>query len=396
MAAGLLTAILSACAGPGAADPPGVIRWGTVIERTNAEELARECSGERMPIVVEALPTDVDQRRQHLIRRLAAGGAGLDLVGLDSFLVAELADADLLAELPDALAATIDDAPRVARDASVHDGEPAAVPWWFDPQFLWYRGSVAERAGLDVNTPISWADLLRSAERIDASVVVDDPDGTGLSTWISGLVAAAGGRIVDDDLTVRLDTPAGRTAARIVRTYVRSGLGDGPVRDAAEQFADSQGGFLLAGPAVLTDEVLVPVADDLEVKGYPRVGRRPVAPVVGAALAVPAGADDAEAAFAAIACLTSAESLTSLATRTGHVPASTTLLGRADFAETYPLASAASAALESGVTLTTTPAWERVRTGLRESWLPLISVTPATTPALSQDVVAELLDGGLR
>ncbi len=54
--------------------------------------------------------------------------------------------------------------------AATYDGQLAVAPWWFDPQLLWYRGNIAERAGLDTTKPMSWDELIAGAERLGVTV----------------------------------------------------------------------------------------------------------------------------------------------------------------------------------------------------------------------------------
>ena len=208
-----------------------------------------------------------------------------------------------------------------AVEAATFDDRLVAAPWWLDPQLLWYRGTAAERAGLDTTKPISWDDLLAGAERLGSTLQIDDPDGTGLGDWVRASSADPGARSwrgAGRDPKVGLATDAGRVAAGIVQFYASADVGPGPSPDARAEFAGARGGFLLASSAIVTDPVLSTVVPDMKAVPYPVVGAESVAPLSGVSLAVPEDARDPALSYEAVACLTSAESQQTMMIGSGH------------------------------------------------------------------------------
>src|SRR5689334_6540623 len=181
IATALALTFATALAGCGSA-PAKTLTWWTLPDRVGATALARDCSdlGNGYRIEVRPLPTALDDRRADLIRRLSARDDSVDILSLDSALTAEFAAAGFLAPLPSRLRSTSGLIPRAVEAAS-YKGTMVAVPWWIDPQVLWFRGAAAERAGIDTTKAVSWDKLLSGANRIRASVQFADADGTGMS-----------------------------------------------------------------------------------------------------------------------------------------------------------------------------------------------------------------------
>lgn len=379
-----------------------ILHWYVGPDRVNSMALAEACSEESggdFELKVEKLPSDADQRHSVLVRRLSAKDPTIDLIGLDDSFTAEFAEAQLLAPIPDELVAAYSkDVFPKALEAATFDGSLVAAPWWFDPQLLWYRGSVAERAGLDMTKPVTWEDLIAGAQRAGVSVEIDDANGRGLPDWISALVSNGGGTVVDGagrKATVGLDTAAGEGAAAVVQYYNEAAIGLGPSADALARFTGTSGGFLLAPSAVVSDPALATVASDMKWAPYPVIGKdsRSVAPLAGVALAVPLYAPHSQLSYKAIDCLTGPTTMASLMSSAGHSSSRSTTYDAVKAG--YPMADVTKAALTSGAAVPQTPYWQLARAGLFDTWLPLDTVDASTTPVASQKSVKARLAGEL-
>lgn len=396
----LVAGVLTAC-GDDASGDRDTLTWLTVPDRTPVLALADTC-GEAagVTIEVETLPADIDEQRVELVRRFAAHDDTVDVLSVSTSLTAELAAAGYLRTVPSDVVGSLGaDVVPQAVEAATFKGKQVAMPWWLEPQLLWFRGTAAERAGLDTTQPVLWDDLLAGAERVGTTIQIDDPDGSALGDWVNALVSAAGGTLVDGtgrEPKIGLDTDAGKTAAGIVQYVGEAGLGDGPSLDAPEKFARSDGGFMIAGTGIVTDSRLSTVVADMQAVAYPVVGTESVASLSGVELAVPTDAPDAGPAFTAIECLTSAESQLTMMLGSGHASVRPSTLATREVQAAFPNASVIQSAIATGVTAPPTPYWQRVRAGLRDTWLPVTSVSPTTTPKDSQRVVSDLVSGGLR
>lgn len=403
-AAAMSCALLAAC---GSANDDvrylPVVTWQVGPDRLDAQALAKTCTDQAAgdySIEVEQLPDDVSARHALLTRRLLSKDDSIDLVSLDSAFTTEFAAAGLLAPVPAAQAAALSEGVTpAALAAASHDGELVVAPWFLDPQVLWLRGNVAERAGLDTSKPISWDDLVAGAQRLGVTIEIEDRDGSGLSEWVNALVAGGGGSLVSGtgrSSKAGLESAAGREAASIVELYRGAGVGPGPSAEAAARFAGPGGGFLIASTSVISDPALSAVQSDMRVAGYPTVGDASVAPLAGVGLAVPAHAFDKRTAFRAIECLTSPASLQALATGPQHTPSRIGVLDDPTVAAGFRSADLARAAASTGTTVPSVAQWANVMDALDETWRPLSDVTQDATPRTSQPEVQAALEGTIR
>ena len=395
--------MLAACGSSGAKpDGTPTLTWYVGPDRADTTALARSCTESAngaYEIKVEQLPTDVNARHAMLVRRLLAKDTSIDLLSLDSAFTAEFAAAQFLAPLPEELKATFGkDVAPAALAAATYDGQLAVAPWWFDPQLLWYRGNVAERAGLDTTKPISWDDLVTGAERLGVTIQIADDDGTGLAQWVNALVAGAGGTLVDGtgrNATVGLDTAAGRTAASVVEFYLDADRGPGPSKDALKKFAAPDGGFLLAPSSVIADPDVAAVASDMAWTAYPTVTDTSVAPLSGVGLAVPLYAPHSDLSYQAISCLTSPTILSSIMASAGHSASRLTTYDDPAVKRSYPMAAVTRPAVQSGVSLPVTPYWQVAQSALDDTWLPLRDFSQDATLERSQKAVRAAIAGEL-
>ena len=381
-----------------------ILHWYVGPDRVDTKALAKACSqasGGDYELKVEPLPADADIRHNLLVRRLSAKDPSIDLIGLDDSFTAEFASAQLLAPIPDDLAPVYskDIFPK-ALAAATFDGALVAAPWWFDPQLLWYRGTVGERAGLDMTKAVTWEKLISGAKRVGVGVEIDDANGRGVPDWVSSLVGSGGGQIVDGagrSSTVGLDTLAGTEAAGVVQFYYESSIGRGPSADALTKFAGASGGFLLAPSSVVSDPALAVVAAELQWAPYPVIdaSSASIPPLAGVALAVPLYAPHSDLSYKAISCLTSQSSMQALMSSAGHSSSRATTYDLSAVVGSYPMAALTKQALADGAAVPQTPYWQLVRAGLLDTWLPLASVQTSTTPVGSQKAVVARLAGEL-
>ncbi len=391
-----LSTSLAGCGG----NQTKTLTWWTLPDRVGEEALAKECSDVAGGYRIEArvLPTLLRDRRADLVRRLSAGDDNIDILTLDSALTAEFAAAKFLAPLPKGLTSDVGIIPTAA-EAATYRGKLVAVPWWVDPQLLWFRGASAERAGIDVTKPVSWDALLAGADRIRASVQLDNADGTGVSDWVLGLVAESGGQVLRGTSRkpkVGLNSDAGRVAAGLVQFYMASGLGEGPSDRALTEFAGTRGAFLVARASARTAREVLSIAGDMRPLRYPVIGGVSKSPMAAAALAVPASSDNRKAAFGAIECLASAESQAEIMVNSGRGAARSSVYQDGDVSRVVPYAQILLSAAREGVNVPSTPYWHLAERAIHSTWTPLSTVAPNHTPKESAAAVATLVGGGLR
>ncbi len=371
--------------------------------------LALKCSEESdglYDIKVELLPNDASQQREQLVRRLAAKDSSIDLMSLDPAFTAEFANAGFLEPMDkDQQVELSEGMLDGAVEAATYDDNLVAVPLWSNTQILWYRKSVAEKAGLDMSKPVTWAQVIDAAEQTRTTVSVQAKRYEGYSVWINALISGAGGEILEDpeagkDAQITIDTPEGKAAAEVVSKLGKSDAAPPALSNADEggsvaSFSAANGGFLVNWTYVYSDPNVAPFKDDLAWVRYPRPASedesRP--PYGGINLGVSSYGKHPEAAYEAAACLTSEESQKTYAMASGNQPARSAVYDDAEMKKAFPMAPLWRESIDAAAPRPLTPYWSDISTALYSSWHPPSSVNPDTTPAESQQYIEDVLKG---
>lgn len=407
-AAGLtltMATVLVACSAE--AGPP-VLTWYINPDDGGQEEIAAACTeaadGEYR-IETSLLPRDAASQREQLARRLAANDTSIDLMSLDPPYVPELAAAGFLAEVPDELQDT-EDIVQGAVDSATWDDELVTVPFWANTQLLWFRVSVAEEAGLDMEQPVTWDQLIEASADQDKLLGVQGTNAESLTVWINALVASAGGEIMinpeapADEIELGLDTDAGRAAAEIISRIGQEGLAGSGFPTADENasmnlFRGDDGSFMVNWPFVwpaisASDPDLL---EDIGWAVYPQVvdGTDAAPPVGGINLGVSAFSEHIDLAYDAVACIVQPEHQSEYFVTNGNPPSSISAYEDDAVTEEFPMAEVIRDSLDLGVPRPQTRYYNEVSIGLQETWHPPAAIDPETTPRSSAEFITAVL-----
>ncbi len=376
-------------------------------------QLAAECtaaSGGQYSIKIEQLPNEASDQRQQLIRRLAANDSGVDIMSLDPVVVPEFGEAGYLAAVPDRyLSEFTEDRVQGALDASEWQNTLMAAPFWANTQLLWYRKSVAARAGLDMAEPVTFEQLIAAARAADRQIAVQAKRYEGYTVFVNALVAGAGGAIVQnegapaDQTQLGLDTDAGRRAASVIQDLANSGV-VGPALSSMNETTslnmfsdDATSGFMLNWPyvyaAMKANEV--PFLDDVAWTTYPRVDadKESAPPFGGIELGVNTASTKQDLAWRAIACITSAEHQKAYMLGTGNPASRSAVFDDPQIRAEFPMADAIRDSLNVAVQRPRTAYYGDLSTAIQRTWSPPDEVGPETTPAESTDLIMKVLQG---
>lgn len=370
--------------------------------------IAERCSTSDYRINVQQLPGDASQQRIQLARRLAADDPDIDLMSLDPVFTGEFASAGFLAEIPesqaDALTRTTLEG---AAAGATWDDRIVAAPLWANTQLLWYRRSVAREAGLNMEQPVTWDQIIEAADETDTTVGVQANKYEGYVVWINALIQGAGGDILSDiekgnQASVDLDTAEGRAAARVIEELAGSSAAMPDLSVSNEgtvlgPFATDRGGFILNWTFIFNQYASdKAVADDLGWARYPRtVEDKPSRPPLGGInIGVNAASDNRAEALAALACITSPRNQARYAVETGNMPSSSVAYSDRALSAKYPadLLALFRESIQDAGPRPVTPYWSDISSALQSSWHPARSVTQ-NTPARSARFVRDVLDG---
>lgn len=406
-------AVLAACGGGGEGTP--TLTWYTNPDNGGQEQLAERCTSSadgEYRVEVSVLPRDADSQREQLVRRLAANDSSIDLMSLDPVFVPEFAEAGFLRpfrarEAAELTKGVLDGAVKT----STWGDRLVAAPFWANTQLLWYRKSVAERAGLDpAAEPVTWDQLIAAARETGTTVDVTGARYEGYMVWISSLVASAGGQVLEDatagrDATPTLDSAAGRRAAEIIRAVARDvappGVSTALEEDARAAFQSDTGGFMVNWPyvygAVLAGvedgTVDRSVADDIGWARVPRVdeGTESAPPLGGINIGIGAFSEHPGFAVDAVRCLTSEASQKAYMLGEGNPAARSAVFDDPEVVARFPMADLIRASIDDATPRPQSPYYPDVSAATVREFHPPASVDPDSTPQDADKLIVDVL-----
>lgn len=377
-------------------DGPATLTWASVADsaQDGQTRIANGCaaaSDGRYSIDVNLIPTDYADRRDYLETRFANGPTA-DLVTVDHTMLGAFVEAGYLATLSVSDRAGLRDTmlagPLAANSV---DGQLAAFPLFSDVQLLWYRRSVARKAGVDPGRTTTWARIIAAAESAKTTVQVDGGRDAGYLTWLNALIEGAGGSLLQPD------SAAGRAAAGVIRRLATSKAAD-PRLDSAtsqqvsERFFSGDGSFMVGSPGGVWQ---LPRAatwkpGDLGWAAYPRTtpDRPAQPPVTGFGLAISRASKHQQLAAEAARCITSRQRQVELMLSQGSL-----VSGRADayddkrVRQAFPMAGLLRESLRSGAPTPVAAADDEVNRAVEDTFWPPRRVDPQTTPRAAQRAV---------
>lgn len=372
--------------------------------------LAKRCadaSGGKYRIKVQLLPNDASDQRLQLLRRLAAGDKTMDIMSVDPAFATEFAAADYYAPVPDDLQAQFkQDRVQSSVDASMYKGKLVSVPFWANTQLLWYKKSVAKKAGLDMTKPVTWDQLIEAAKKTNTQIGVQAKLYEGYAVWINALITSAGGAIVQnpgetyDNLKLGIDSAAGKKAAEIIRKVATSGVAGPAIGSSTETeslglFDGRNGGFLVNWP--YTYGALANVdKKDVGAALYPRVSANEESkpPYGGIQLAVGKGSKHANLAYQAISCITNQENQTNYMVKSGNPASRKKAFDDPAVQKAFPdgIAKLIRENLDNAAPRPLTQYWGDISLALQQRFSPPGAVTQET-PARTQKYIVEVLNG---
>jgi multiple sugar transport system substrate-binding protein len=411
---------LAACSSSGSSGGTPTLTWYINPDGGGADpagkgqaQIAKECTdaaGGRYKVNVQLLPNSASDQRQQLLRRLAANDSGIDLMSIDPVFVAEFAEAGFLAPVPANLQAGFTaDTVNAAVEGAKWKGKLVAVPFWANTQLLWYRKSVAAKAGLDMTKPVTWDQLIAAAKSQNKTIGVQASRYEGYVVWINALIAGAGGQVVEnpgataDALKLGLDTPAGKEAASVIQKVASTGVG-GPALSSTTETealnlfsANSTSGFLVNWPytwaALPTNKVTF--LNDVGWAKYPQTvaGTASRPPFGGIELGVGAFSKHTNLAYDAAKCITSTAHQTLYMLGTGNPAARKAVYDDPAIRKQFPMADLIRASLDDAAPRPQSQYYGDISTGLQREFSPPDSVNPNNTPQAATSLITEVLKG---
>ncbi|MGY1807400.1 extracellular solute-binding protein [Blastococcus sp. SYSU D00669] len=416
-AVAVLASVLTACGGGEDSGVP-TLTWYINPDSGGQAEIAGRCTDEaggRYALEVSQLPRDSPSQREQLVRRLAAEDSSIDIVSLDPPYIPEFAQAGFLAPVPEEVAERVSEGVvESALEGSTWDGELVAIPFWANTQLLWYRQSVVEAAGLDMEQPVTWDQLIEAAQSEDVLISAQGIRSESLTVWLNALIESAGGSIIEEapenpeDYVFGLTSEPGVRAAEVMRDVANSGQVGAGFSTANEDtnaaaFEGEDAGFMVNWPfvwgralaAVEAGTLEQSVPDDYGWTIYPRVDPdTPAAPPYGGInLGIGAFGEHPDLAYEAAECITSDENQAYYFTTNGNPASSSAVYDDPEVLEVFPQAPVILESLELAAPRPLTPYYSEVSGGIQREYHPPSAVDPESTPQQATDLIAAVLRG---
>ncbi|HMO01190.1 MAG TPA: extracellular solute-binding protein [Miltoncostaeaceae bacterium] len=370
--------------------------------------IADRCSTDEYTIRTELLPQSATEQRIQLLRRLVAKDSSISLMSLDPVFTAEFAEAGFLEPLPEDLATELERGTlKGALQGATWNDQLVAAPLWANTQTLWYRKSLAKKAGLDMTKPVTWDQIIDAASENDATVGVQANKYEGYVVWINALVEGAGGSIVTDtekgpDATVDIGGPAGRDAAEVISKLASSPAAEPDLSVSNEgtvlgPMSGPKGGFMVNWTFAYNNFQDSDVADDIGYARYPETvaGEQSRPPIGGINVGVSPYGSHVDLAMDAVRCITSEKEQVRYAIETANMPARQAAYDDAELRKQFPadLLELWQQSIDTGGPRPASPYWATIVNATLNKWHPADSVNPDSTPQSSADFIRDALQG---
>jgi multiple sugar transport system substrate-binding protein len=398
-----LAALAAGCGGSGGSKGPTAVKWYVFKEPGGAfDAAAAKCSKDsngKYKVTVVALPTDSDQQRELIVRRLAAKDSDLDVIGMDVNWTAEFAEAKWITPWTGANQQTAEKGviPALLAPAK-YKGQTWVAPFTTNTQLLWYDKSVVK------TVPKTWDEMIAQAQKIPApknAIVVQGRRYEGLVVWFNTLVASAGGQIVDRDGNTVLGPPAVKAAQIMHDVATKAGtpsIANEKEDTGKDTFKAGQAAFMVNYPFVYADIKKDPkAAKNLGVARYPGVnpGEPSHVTVGGVNLGISAYSKHRDLSFEAAKCLLQPENQIVASEKGGLAPTQEALYKNPRIIKAFPFAKIMEATLRDGVSRPVIPTYSDVSLAVQAALHPPGDINPQDAINTLKDNLKKAKEGKL-
>jgi multiple sugar transport system substrate-binding protein len=327
------------------------------------------------------LPTDANQQRELIVRRLAAEDDTLTLVGADVIWTAELAEAGWI--LPwegERRQVAEEDKLEGPLKTVEYQGKIYAIPFTSNTQLLWYRKDRVDPPPED----FTWDEMIDQAVENKTAVEVQAAQYEGLTVWINSLIAGAGGQIVDQNGEVKVDDSAKRAAEIESKLGKSTAAPPGMSTNREDQArlgfesgrSDYQVNYSFIYPSAA--EVSEDFQKNIGWARYPRTDKDKEShpPLGGINIAVSAFAPEPDLAFDAAECLASPENQAIAAELGGLPPTTESVYDNPKVKKAFPFAEALRQSIDAASPRPVTPAYSDISLAIQKSFHPPEAVDP--------------------
>ena len=385
MIATLALSLLAACGGGEGGSGARAINWYVFNEPGGAYDAAvADCNkqaGGRYDINYVKLPTDANQQRELIVRRLAAEDESIDLVGMDVIWTAELAEAGWILPWEGERRTAAEEGKLEGPLKTVeYLGKIYGIPFTSNTQLLWYRKDRVDAPPED----FTWDQMIDDAVDKGTSVEVQARQYEGLTVWINSLIAGAGGQIVDQNGDVKVDDSAKR-AAEIESKLAKSpaappGMSTNAEDQARQGFESGRSDYQVNYPFVYPSagDVSEEFQKNMGWARYPRTdaGEPSRPPLGGINIGVSSYSEKPDLAFEAAECLANEDHQAIAAELGGLPPTTESVYDTPKVQKAYPFADLLRESIEAAAPRPVTPAYSDISLAIQKTFHPPDKVAP--------------------
>ncbi|WP_431976418.1 ABC transporter substrate-binding protein [Micromonospora haikouensis] len=397
-----LVAPLAACGSGGDGGTPTINLY--YPPEQNLQKVVDDCNAQaqgRYRIAYRVLPRQADDQRVQLVRRLAAGDTGMDVLGLDVTWTQEFASADWIREWTGQDRAEVEEGTLAGPlDTARYQDKLYGAPKNTNVQLLWYRTDLVPDA------PKTWDDMIKQAQDLKAQgkpyqVLTMGAQYEGLVVLYNTLAESAGGKILSDDGKQAVMDAGTVTALDQLRRFATSGVTSPSFSNATEdpvrlEFQSGKGAFQVNWPFVYPalQEADPELAKKVKWARIPGIDADTPSKVTigGVNLAVSAYSTHPAESFEAARCLRNAKNQKFSAVNDGVPPTIEQVYDDPEMAEAYPMKETILEELKEPATRPLTPAYQSISTVMSAILSPPSAIRPEQTADELRDAIADALE----
>jgi trehalose/maltose transport system substrate-binding protein len=388
LVAGVLLALAAGCGSGGSGGGAPTLNWYVFKEPGGAYDAAvADCNKQaagRYKIKYQALPTDANQQRELLVRRLAAKDSSVDLVGMDVIWTAEFAGAGWIKPWTGSNRAEAEkDRLSGPLKTVTYKGQVWAAPFTSNTQLLWYRKDLVPNPG----EKATWNQLIDTAIQKGKSIEVQGNQYEGLTVWVNALVQGAGTPLVSQTGKVTASDQAIEDAARIIRRLATTkaapaGLGTNKEDEARLGFESGRSVYQTNYTFIYPSAAEVTSPKDFQKRigwvRYPRtVADKPSRPPLGGInVGVGNYTKHTDLAFEAALCLAQPAHQAIASEKGGLPPTSEAVYNDPKVKKAFPFAAELRSSIQSAGPRPVTPAYSDISLAIQKTFHPESQVDP--------------------
>lgn len=419
----LCCGLVVACGGSSSSGTP-TLKWYVYKEPsgafTDAAAACTKAAKGRYKVTTVDLPSDADQQREQLVRRLAAKDSDIDIIGMDVIWTAEFANAGWIKVWPAKEAATARAGKlKPAVVSGTFQNRLYAAPFNSNAEMLWYRTELTKQP------PKTWDELLATSKKLSAQgkpslIQAQGQRYEGLVVFFTSLLESAGGTVLNKSGTkVALPTGPTRNALQILKDFSTSKAADPALATARED--DGRLGWEAGKSAFMVNYSFVwpsananapAIAKNMRWARYPGVeADRPSHVTIGGFnLGIGSYSKHPSLAFEAASCLTGDANQIVNATKGGLLPVTEKLYddphltkattdvtdpktGKTKKVAAFPYADTIKATLATAVQRPQTPYYNDVALAISRTIHPTRSIDPEKDVGRLRDAITKALSG---